>query len=932
MLRSTARCFYSLALAVCMGLLCQQAAWGQALGQFQVFTLGQGGYLSPESLTGLQTLTFNTGSPPVTGTGITASSSLGAGGFLATAGAISYSSVTSNEANFDSKYLQMTSGTGGSTGSTFTVNFSGSGTTYVSFLWNLAFSDDVEYLNVKYTISNGTTTSTVDVGNCPQKTVDCIPYYATDSGSWLLGLIGNILSGLLDCGGPDTSGTVRLSYKPPAGYKITKMEAVAKRNAAGLLCLGQRNNAFKIDNFSYVDPGSVPSLHSLRLSTTSSPGLTCTPTSFTIKACANSDCSTPYTSGVTGTFTLTGTGTANPSSISFTTSSDNDASATVSSQITTVGTMTAGVTVTGTPGVSCGTGLTQGTGATCNVSTVNSALLLSVPNHASEVQQVLTVSAIKADDSNTKCVPAFANGTAKSINFKCAYSNPTTGFVPVRVADKALNNGNNAGAACDATGQSASLTFNSGVATAKFQYADVGRMDLSASYTGPTSGTSSDKNLIMTGSTSVTVVPASFRVDNVTTGAIKAGEPFSATVTAVNSAGATTRNFGSETSPATVTMSLSKTKPTGPGTSAGTLTGGPTTFKNVSNVGVGVGVASNLAWSEVGYGLVNADLTGGTYLGVASSATGSSASAAGPFVPHRFKVSSVSACVSPAPSTAAFTYSGQPFETTVTAVNSAGDITINYDKSATTVDPQAKAVALVATGAAGTLANASVSDTAFVLGRASLAGTAAPSFTFGTKATAPTTITLNATEASGSSPVTSVGMAASQGSVALRSGRLKISNVFGSGKQSLDMPVQLQYWTGNVWAVNAIDVCSGAKFTNAATVVRAAYKDSKGNASSDWSTTPAWGSFTNGNGKITFSPPPASTPAKTGSVDIAINLGSATTDLSCLSAHPASTGAGMPWLRSAYGSCGSLNDPSARVTFGVYSPESSKTVHARELY
>jgi len=39
-------------------------------------------------------------------------------------------------------------------------------------------------------------------------------------------------------------------------------------------------------------------------------------------------------------------------------------------------------------------------------------------------------------------------------------------------------------------------------------------------------------------------------------------------------------------------------------------------------------------------------------------------------------------------------------------------------------------------------------------------------------------------------------------------------------------------------------------------------------------------------------------------------------------------------LRSQNGGCSTLwdRDPSARATFGIYSPESTKTVHARELF
>lgn len=163
----------------------------------------------------------------------------------------------------------------------------------------------------------------------------------------------------------------------------------------------------------------------------------------------------------------------------------------------------------------------------------------------------------------------------------------------------------------------------------------------------------------------------------------------------------------------------------------------------------------------------------------------------------------------------------------------------------------------------------------------------------------------------------------------LRSGRLWLSNVFGSEKAALQLPVQAQYWTGKTWALNSADHCTTVP---AASVVRAGYLSYQGSATTAWTTTPSALTILGGNGTVSLSAP---TPAgSTGSVDLALNLGSTTTDASCLSSHPASTGAGLPWLRGRNGSCASTwdRDPAARASFGVASPETRKTVHVRELY
>ena len=68
---------------------------------------------------------------------------------------------------------------------------------------------------------------------------------------------------------------------------------------------------------------------------------------------------------------------------------------------------------------------------------------------------------------------------------------------------------------------------------------------------------------------------------------------------------------------------------------------------------------------------------------------------------------------------------------------------------------------------------------------------------------------------------------------------------------------------------------------------------------------------------------------------MAANLGTSGNDQSCLShAKQTSKPAEVPWLRSQNGNCAATydRDPSARASFGVYAPETRKTVHIREGY
>ncbi len=655
--------------------------------------------------------------------------------------------------------------------------------------------------------------------------------------------------------------------------------------------------------------------HHLEVTTGSSNGATCSPVTYTIKACANADCSSTYTAGLTGKLNLTGTPTVNYTS-AFTIPA-NSASTTVSAHITTAGTVTAAlsdlsVTPTNTPQVFCGMGAAAASGGSCVYTAADAALLFDVLSHKSEEEQTVSVSAVRSSNNATVCTPAFAN-VDKAILFKCAYSNPTSGTLPVRLADgtyntyNAMNSGNSTSAACDGTGRNVTLKFNgSGVATAKVKYADVGQMSMTARY----DGAGSDAGLIMLGSDTFIAAPASFAFSSVTTGNIAAGSNFSATVSANNSAGATTPNFGNETTPATASLTFAKYRPTGLNAQNGSLSGSLGAFTN------GVATASTLAWTEVGSIDLIATLTGTNYLTSGFSATGNTGStgAVGPFVPHRFTTETTQGC-------GAFTYSGQPFTATIRALNAAGNPTQNYDGTANTSPNQANAVTLSAgsNGSTGTMNPSAVSASSFNQGVATVS---TPVFTFSSKLTGPTSISVRAIDNVNSS-VSSSGYA--EGSLALRSGRLRFSNAFGSENASLTLPVQTHYWSGKSWIKSAGDNCTSVL---SSAVALSGYTNGQGGAGA-WTTTASPITLSNGEGSLTLTAP---SPAATGSVDVAINLGSTAADNACLSAHPATTPAGKAWLRSPNGNCSTGDrDPSARATFGIYNKETKKVIHVRTV-
>lgn len=661
-----------------------------------------------------------------------------------------------------------------------------------------------------------------------------------------------------------------------------------------------------------------PAPHHVRLSLDSASGLTCQPQTLTVEACADATCSTPYTAGLSGNLTFSGGPTVqSPGSFAIEAGS---ASVTVPVHVTTAGPVTiglSGLSVAPEAGSTpyCGFGATPAAGGSCVFTASDAGLFFDVPHHVSGVSQAMTVSAVRKADNSLACTPAFAS-VNKTVNFRCSYANPSTGFVPVRVGGSALNAGNNAAAICDGAGRDVALSFNaSGVASTSVVYEDAGLVGLTATYTGA----GDDAGLVMNGSDTFVASPAAFAFSGVTPGPIKAGATFAATLTARNQAGAKTANFGRESAPASATLSFFKRQPTGSGSHSGIFSGSLGAFNS------GEATASNLSWTEVG----NADLTATTsnYLGSGLSVTGSTgagpAGAVGPFVPDHFTVEDVvQGCAS---GDTAFTYSGQPFRMAVKARNLAGGETRNYDGTADTTPNFAKVTALSAAtgGGLGSLGTTSVPASAFSAGAATLT---TQTFSFTNKLTAPASVTVRAVDADG---VSSAGK--TELGPTLRSGRLRLFSAFGTEKASLEVPVQAHYWTGKTWIINSDDTLN-CTTVPAASVVRARYLTHLGGVTTGWSTSPA-GDVTlmSGRGAITLSAP---TGGATGTVELAVNLGGTATDQSCWGAHPASTGAQRPWLRALNGSCANTHDrdPSARATFGVFKPETSRAVHAQDVY
>jgi len=336
------------------------------------------------------------------------------------------------------------------------------------------------------------------------------------------------------------------------------------------------------------------------------------------------------------------------------------------------------------------------------------------------------------------------------------------------------------------------------------------------------------------------------------------------------------------------------------------------TYSEVGYLYLAAGAYTDSTWTAVDgstdciAGSTSITLSSGKYGCNVSNAT---AVSLGRFIPDHFDTVLTNGC------SGSFTYSGQPFTVAVKAMNGlstpaqtanytnlfAKDVTLNaWDSTATTANPGPGALTPTAPQllAAG-----------FTSGSASIT---TPVFTFTNKQTVPTTLRLRATDTDGVSSSTGT-----EGTTPIRSGRLHISNNFGKATGALALPVQAQYWSGSSWVLNNSDSCTSlpanAFFLTGGLVA---------------TTTASAVTITGGNATLTLT-----NTGSTGSVDVAANLGTSGNDQSCLAAH-GGTAASRVWLRSRNGSCASTydRDPSARATFGVYAPETRRTVHVQEEF
>ncbi len=662
-------------------------------------------------------------------------------------------------------------------------------------------------------------------------------------------------------------------------------------------------------------------------------GSVCAPSTVTITACANQACTSTYGGGAAVALVPTGQVVAVPTS--------GIAQATVN--WTQAGTFTLGTSgATTASATTCIRNGDTGPGADCKVTVASSAYTMTMSSAASYAEAAtpptLNIAAVRFDAKSNSCVPLF-NDVERSINFTCAYSNPTSGTLPVRLNNIPLNGTQNAAAACDNTGATLKLRFSGeGKASVPMQYADAGAMTVKAT----DSGTGSPAPASVT----TTYAPAKFAIALAGANApYVAGKEFTVAVTALNGSAtpAVTRNFGRE--------SVSESAKVAPVTCQPNNNNG-LLQQNASSILAGVQTLK-ATWSETGRIDLLASLSNSNgYLGTGlqpatattNAATTGCTGAAGTFSPAYFTFDMDTDWKRTSGffgGTLAQYYSGEPrIKLTVTARNLQNGVTQNYDNTNARdvvfagLNPDGSA--LTDGGAFSRSTGYLVTD---LVGKAQLraadfktgVATWTGSYTFTKSPTAQTRLRVRATEdlpaqqyPASSSAIPVAITAGNEPTLLIRSGRIRLPSRFGPAGALLRIPVSLEYYTGQTWVLNAED----------STTALPAGIVSTGAVSGFTLASTLSSPFVSGKTDLTLTPSAAAHV----SVPFALNLGGTTANTSCYASRgaqmTASTGAALAYLRSLDASCAAAGivDPSALATFGVYAPETKRIIHTREVF
>ncbi|PKO84910.1 MAG: hypothetical protein CVU17_01670 [Betaproteobacteria bacterium HGW-Betaproteobacteria-11] len=561
--------------------------------------------------------------------------------------------------------------------------------------------------------------------------------------------------------------------------------------------------------------------------------------------------------------------------------------------------------------------------------------------------------AVKTSTTTRACETALSG--AQAVNFAYECNNPAScsgsDLMSVNGGSATTIARNNNGSVTTYT--PVNMTFDAnGNAPFTFNYSDVGQVKLWASKAAGGSLLSA-----LAGSSNAFVVrPGGFVLSGIQQTAapnlanpgaanaagtkfVKAGENFTVTVTATTSGGATTPNYGKETAPEGVKLTPTLIAPAGG--AAGSLSG---TFGAFTN---GVANGTAFTWSEVGIITLTPSVFDADYLGAGDTA-GTTTGNVGRFIPDHFTLSAGSltnrAAAGCAP-VSSFTYLGESLGLTftLTAERAGGGVTTNYDgilggggfaklapgmfssygigaRSGTTnLTPRISGTVLGPPAWASGVLNVAAARVAVARAAAPDGPWSSTQFGIAPSDSDGTQLLTGALNLDADNDAVNDHQAVGA-ATALRFGRLRLVNAYGSELLPLRVPVQAESYTGTGWNISGADSCTALP-TNALVTSNVV-------GPAPVLATPSPLTLSNGQATLTFNAPGAA-----GRFDLAADLNAAGVDTSCNTAH-GGTAANMPWLQGFWSSvCGGTpawaQDPNARIRLG--SPK-APYIYLRERY
>lgn len=377
---------------------------------------------------------------------------------------------------------------------------------------------------------------------------------------------------------------------------------------------------------------------------------------------------------------------------------------------------------------------------------------------------------------------------------------------------------------------------------------------------------------------------------------VRAGEDFSVIVKAVTASGAVAPNYGKEIQPESVRLV--------PANVVAGMISPPAVLGSFGTFSAGSASGTTFTWAEVGIITLTPQVADGDYLG-AGNVIGTPSGNVGRFIPDHFDTVVTQGCAG-----GSFTYSGQPFTVQVTARNLVGNTTQNYRGSATAAESFARTSTLSDAGSTANFSSNVIAATDYAAG---VATNNLVTYTFASMPSAPASITVRAVD---TDAVSSAGHA--EGVANIRSGRLSLSNAYGSELLTLPVVLEAQYWVaGGYYTRNTDDSCTVVPMDS---IMMDSYTGQLNACETQITPT---GSQTLSAGRLPGSGLVLTRPGagNAGSVMLTLNTGNTATGNTCTSVVQSAAKAGkLPWLGP---------DPSARATFGIYK---SRLIYSRENY